>query len=55
MYRRKDFAPIYIFVDCPATHEQFENYCFFTCPKSAFVAHHESKRKIIRLLLLDYL
>ena len=45
MHRRKDFVPIYIFVDCPVTHEHSENHYFSTCTKSAFIAHHESKGK----------
>lgn len=44
--RRKNFTPIYIFVDCPVSHDHYDNYYFSISPKSAFVAHYEKKGKI---------
>ena len=44
--RRKNFTPIYIFVDCPVSHDHYDNYYFSISPKSAFVAHYEEKGKI---------
>ena len=41
MYKRRNYTPIYIFVDWPVTHGHYDNYYFSTCLKSAFIAHNE--------------
>ena len=47
MYRGKNCIPIYIFEDCPVTHDHYDNYCFSTCPKSTFITHYDSKSKMV--------
>ena len=44
--RRKDYLPVYIFIDCTTNLRHYNNYYFFENPKSAFVAHYEEEKKI---------
>ena len=43
--RRKDYTPIYIFIDCAVSIEHFDNFCFSTRPQRAFVTHYELQNK----------
>ena len=43
--RRKDFTPLYIFIDCPVSKKYCDNYYFSSNPKSAFVAHYDQRNK----------
>ena len=43
--RRKDYIPIYIFIDCAVSFKQFDNYYFSKNPKAAFIAHYYEEGK----------
>ena len=43
--RRKDFVPVYIFIDCGTSLKHFDNYYFSINPKSAFIAHYYKEGK----------
>ena len=43
--RRKDYLPVYIFIDCTTSLRHYNNYYFSENPKSAFVAHYEEEKK----------
>ena len=38
---RKNFTPVYIFIEYPVSKEYCENYYFSSNLKSAFVAHYD--------------
>ena len=43
--RRKDYLPVYIFIDCATSLRHYNNYYFRENLKSAFVAHYEEEKK----------
>ena len=43
--RRKDYIPIYIFIDCAVSIEHFNNFYFLRRPQRAFVTHCELENK----------
>ena len=43
--RRKDYLPVYIFIDCTTSLRHYNNYYFSENLKSAFVAHYEQEKK----------
>ena len=46
--RRKDFVPVYIFIDCATSLKHYNNYLSIN-PKSAFIVHyHEEGNNIKR-------
>ena len=47
--RRKDFVPVYIFIDCATSLKHYNNYYFSINPRSAFIVHyHEEGNNIKR-------
>ena len=46
MYKRRDYIPIDILVDCPVTHGHYDNYYFSASPKPAFIIHNKIQKKI---------
>ena len=43
--RRKDYTPIYIFINCPVSIEHFDSFYFYTRLQRAFVTHNEPQNK----------
>ena len=43
--RRKDYVPIYIFVNSAVSIEHFDNFYFSTRPQRAFVTHYKLENK----------
>ena len=44
--RRKNFTPVYIFIESPVSKESWDNYYFSSNPKSAIAAHYNQGKKI---------
>ena len=42
---KKDYIPVYIFIDCAISLKHYNNYYFSTNPKSAFIAHYHEEGK----------
>ena len=43
--RRKDYLPVYIFIDCATSLKHYSNNYFSDNLKAAFVAHYEEEGK----------
>ena len=43
--RRKDYLPVYLFIDCATSFKHYNNYYFLNNLKSAFAAHYEEEGK----------
>ena len=43
--KRKNYLPMYIFVDCATSLKHYNNHYFFENPKITFVAHYEDENK----------
>ena len=43
--RRKDYLPVFIFIDFATSLRHYNNYYFSENPKSAFIAHYEEEKK----------
>ena len=39
---RKEYKPVYIFIDCSVTMKHFDNFCFSIDPRSTFICRHYS-------------
>ena len=46
--RRKNYIPVYIFIDCAFSVKHYNNYYFSTNPKCAFIVHYHEEGKNTR-------
>ena len=42
---RKEYKPVYIFIDCSVSMKHFGNFCFYIDPRSAFIGHYSDERR----------
>ena len=40
---RKEYKPVYIFIDCSVSMKHFGNFCFYIDPRSAFIGHYSDE------------
>ena len=43
--KRKEYIPVYIFIDCATGLKHYNNYYFSVFPKSPFMAHYHEEGK----------